>query len=180
MTTLTRETMPAWLTARGYTGIGVEIGVQWGFYSAQLLAEWPTCRMLISVDPWRSQPDCHDGICNLSPAEHEERYVAAVARLAPFGVRSAIWRMDSVDAAALTADGTVDFVYIDGRHDRPCIDDDLAAWWPKVRSGGILAGHDYVMEGPIEVKDAVDEFAADHGVAVEQTAGYASFWIEKP
>ena len=88
--------------------------------------------------------------------------------------------MDSVDAAARTADGTVDFVYIDGRHDRPCIDDDLAAWWPKVRSGGILAGHDYVMEGPIEVKDAVDEFAADHGVAVEQTAGYASFWIEKP
>lgn len=42
-----------------------------------------------------------------------------------------------------------------GRHDYAGIKEDLNAWWPRVCSGGILAGHDYTDSG---VARAVGEF----------------------
>jgi hypothetical protein len=54
-------------------------------------------------------------------------------------------------------DGEVDFVYIDGDHGFDAVKADISAWWPKVKNGGILAGHDYCgMQAG--VKSAVDEF----------------------
>lgn len=58
------------------------------------------------------------------------------------------------EAAAI--DGPVDFVYIDAAHDYESVKADIAAWWPKVKPGGILAGHDYCEAWP-GVKKAVDE-----------------------
>ena len=50
---------------------------------------------------------------------------------------------------------------------------DLAAWWPKIIIGGILAGHDYkdscVRSNLVEVKRAVTHFAFQHGVKVMET-----------
>lgn len=37
----------------------------------------------------------------------------------------------------------LDFVFIDADHDYENCRDDIAAWLPKVRKGGIIAGHDY-------------------------------------
>jgi len=36
-----------------------------------------------------------------------------------------------------------DFVYIDGNHDYDCVKQDIELYYPKVRSGGILGGHDF-------------------------------------
>jgi hypothetical protein len=44
--------------------------------------------------------------------------------------------------------------------------DDLAAWYPKVRSGGVLAGHDYHWPG---VSRAVREFARAKGLKRPRT-----------
>ncbi len=41
------------------------------------------------------------------------------------------------------ADGSIDFVMIDGSHDYERVAEDIAAWRPKVRPGGILAGDDF-------------------------------------
>ena len=35
-------------------------------------------------------------------------------------------------------------MFIDARHSYDAVLEDLNAWWPKIRPGGILAGHDYV------------------------------------
>lgn len=40
-------------------------------------------------------------------------------------------------------DNTLDAVFIDGAHDAENVAFDLRAWYPKVKSGGIIAGHDY-------------------------------------
>ncbi|PNH09787.1 hypothetical protein TSOC_003561, partial [Tetrabaena socialis] len=40
--------------------------------------------------------------------------------------------------------GLVDFVYVDARHDYCGVTEDLELYWPKVRSGGVMAGHDYL------------------------------------
>ena len=52
-------------------------------------------------------------------------------------------RMTSLQAVQQFADESLDFVFIDGSHEYQDIKDDINAWLPKVKRGGILAGHDY-------------------------------------
>lgn len=49
----------------------------------------------------------------------------------------------SVDAAKDIPANSLDFVYIDANHRSPWIDEDIQIWSKKVRSGGIVGGHDY-------------------------------------
>jgi hypothetical protein len=66
-------------------------------------------------------------------------------------------RKTSLDAALLYADESVDVVFIDACHEYECVKADIAAWLPKVKSGGYLAGHDYPWSAGDAVKRAVDE-----------------------
>lgn len=67
----------------------------------------------------------------------------------------------SVRAARLFSDGSVDFAFVDGDHRPESVRADIEAWWPKVKPGGVLAGHDYDHHWP-ELKAAVtDHFGRD-------------------
>lgn len=68
----------------------------------------------------------------------------------------------SVVAATRFAPHSLDFVYIDANHSAPHPANDIAAWLPKIKPGGIIAGHDYKL--PFEgVINAVDEaFGGPH------------------
>jgi hypothetical protein len=48
----------------------------------------------------------------------------------------------SIIAATRFDIGELDMVFIDGAHDYDSVYSDLTAWWPRVKDGGILAGHD--------------------------------------
>jgi predicted alpha/beta hydrolase family esterase len=50
----------------------------------------------------------------------------------------------------------LDFVFIDADHKYESVKADIAAWLPKVRPGGHIAGHDYHSDWP-GVQKAVDE-----------------------
>ena len=52
-------------------------------------------------------------------------------------------QMKSCMAANLVADDSLDFVFIDADHSYESVLDDIILWYPKVKSGGIIAGHDY-------------------------------------
>jgi predicted O-methyltransferase YrrM len=68
-------------------------------------------------------------------------------------------KMTSVDAAKTYSDNSLDFVFLDAEHDYHFVKPDILAWLPKVKIGGIFAGHDYFAP-PGEttgVKYAVDE-----------------------
>jgi hypothetical protein len=54
---------------------------------------------------------------------------------------------DSAGAAAYFADRSLDFVFIDASHDFDGVRRDVAAWLPKVRMGGVFAGHDAACPG---------------------------------
>ena len=43
-------------------------------------------------------------------------------------------------------DGQLDFIYVDARHDYLGALQDMLLWWPLLRCGGIMAGHDYVTQ----------------------------------
>ena len=82
--------------------------------------------------------------------------------------------MLSVEAAVKFEDISVDFVFIDGAHDYPNVRADLCAWLPKVKSGGVIAGHDYGDGWPM-VRVAVQEVLSYHNVK-ERLDGV--FWYE--
>jgi hypothetical protein len=169
-----RDEVPHLLNARGLTGDAVEIGVKRGRYSEYVLKRWRG-RRLISVDPWQeADPEEYVDHANVGQDLHERFFRETQQRLAPFGSRSEIWRTTSVEASNRVEDRTLDFVYIDARHDYESVLEDLRAWYPKLRPGGILAGHDYVdgefPQGIFGVKSAVDEFAKELGLQVHATS----------
>lgn len=182
----TRWEFPYIMNVLGLTGEGVEVGVLYGNYSAYLLRTWKG-RRLYSVDPWAHFADSgYIDINNHSNEKFEEIHARAVEQLAPFGDRSRIVREPSPEAAAQFRDGQFDFVFIDAQHQYLGAKKDLEAWWPKVRPGGILAGHDYLdgllPEGDFGVKSAVDEFARQRGLRVRAShePKFISFFIVRP
>jgi len=46
-------------------------------------------------------------------------------------------------AASMYSDGMLDFVYVDADHHYENVCKDIMAWIPKLKKGGIMAGHDY-------------------------------------
>ena len=179
----TRLELPHILNARKLFGEGAEIGVQKGEFSQAILQTWRGKR-LYSIDPWRRwNEDVYDDVSNVSQAEQDSRCQETIERLSPFGERSNVMRMTSQEAAASFADGQLDFVYIDAQHHYEAVRDDLKRWYPKVKAGGFLAGHDYLdgqdPAGAFGVRSAVDEFASAEGLrcAVSREKLYASWFI---
>lgn len=50
---------------------------------------------------------------------------------------------DSLSAARLFGDASIDWVHLDARHDYAGLSADIRAWLPKVKPGGWLSGDDY-------------------------------------
>lgn len=66
----------------------------------------------------------------------------------------------SVEATKDFENDSLDFVYIDADHFYGTVKEDLEAWGPKVKEGGILCGHDYQpIYEPHKVARAVQEYA---------------------
>jgi hypothetical protein len=169
----TRVELPELLNRRGLLGRGAEVGVKLGFFSDHLLSQWRG-QQLISIDPWlHDDPDSYVDTGNVQQGEQETYYRTTLDLLAKYGERSSVWRMTSLEAAERIADNELDFVYIDARHDYHSVREDLETWLPKVRPGGILAGHDYLdgefPEGRFGVKSAVDEVFGRYGLTVHST-----------
>ena len=52
-------------------------------------------------------------------------------------------RMDSLEASKRFADESLDFIFIDANHVYDAVLLDIALWFPKLKKGGHIAGHDY-------------------------------------
>lgn len=118
----------------------------------------------------------NDDVCPVQTADEvKASYAAAKSVQTRYSARAEIWHMDSLSAARLMPD-PVDFVFIDADHRYGPVLDDCCAWWPKVKPGGWIGGHDYGQHetGP-EVVRAVDHFASMHGLQVETDAFFTWF-----
>jgi hypothetical protein len=69
----------------------------------------------------------------------------------------------SLDAVNSFPDQSLDFVFIDASHEYEDVKNDIIAWFPKVKVGGVLAGHDYYENNDFApgVKMAVNEIFRD-------------------
>lgn len=128
--------------------VGVEVGVWKGDLSAKLLKRVRPKKLLL-VDPWLFDPrfagSLFGGASAKSQADMDmiwrkvcKRFATEIAQ----GIVS-VHRSSSVEFAGSVAAETLDWVYIDGNHTYEYVLEDLRAWYPKVRPGGLVAGDDY-------------------------------------
>lgn len=81
---------------------------------------------------------------------------------------------DSLKVAREFKDGELDLVFLDADHTYKAVKKDIAAWWPKIKKGGILAGHDFSLRHIGVVNAVVEKF--EHSVNTGQDH---TWWVKK-
>ncbi len=158
-----KDDIPSWLVHNRMKKL-CEVGVHQGRNLRKLLATGPT--LMVAVDIWSD-----DGVQSHNdtghPQERLDKYYADALSLRATNECLLVMREYSVKAAEVFPREHFDFVYIDADHTYEAVRDDVRAWWPKVRMGGVLSGHDYTKahqptQVPFGVIQAVDEFVAEN------------------
>jgi len=163
-----RKRFSVFLNHCGLTGIAAEIGTHRAAFAVRFLQSWKG-KLLCCIDPWTG------GQFDAGPVTQDERdeyYAKAMKALRPYEDRVKVMRTTSREASLQFDSNYFDFIYIDANHQYSSVWEDLTLWWPKLRSGGFLAGHDIVMPnaafGGCEhwVQSAVMKFAEHNGLEV--------------
>src|SRR5690606_24414 len=161
--------------------IGVEVGVWRGENAEGMLRARPNLHLSL-IDPYRTgepgTPWMESG--STMPSRPQSDYDAALeqclARIEPYADRATIVRRPSVDAAADYQDASIDFAYLDGDHSYEGCLADIRAWWPKVRPGGWIGGHDYARAQRGGVAEAVAAFFQH----LPEVDAHATWFVRKP
>jgi hypothetical protein len=134
--------------------VGAEIGVYKGD-NAEFILQLVNPKILYLIDPWNNFMDI-----NSNEIIGYTQYIIAQERLKEYGNKRLLKRT-SLEASNLFSAEEFDFVYIDADHNYESVKQDINLWFPKVKRGGVLAGHDYhfTMEGVVK---AVNEFCSDN------------------
>lgn len=118
----------------------VEVGSWTGFSTALLANEIQGKGKVFTVDHWEGNPGTPTG----RDASLRDVYGVFKSNLIRIGVWDTVYPlvMDSETASTIFKDGMLDFVFIDADHRYESIKQDIKLWLPKLKKGGILAGHD--------------------------------------
>lgn len=173
--------------------LGAEIGVHRGATSGLLLAEFPRL-VLYMVDPWSAYEtddpyrQSGDACSRFTTTQQQQNREAAELATDFARHRRLVLQLTSVAAAAQMRDAPrgarqpFDFAFIDGDHTLEAVRQDIAAWWPLVRPGGLLCGHDIDhprdRRGVWGVRLAVEEHERASGVRFGVLG--SCWWFVKP
>ncbi len=142
---------------------GAEIGVGEGEFSAEIASACPGLT-LFAIDPWKEYSDPKKANRNCKSQEYQnKRRDKAIVKLRQYD-NCTILEQSSMEALVGFKDDSLDFAYIDGNHNFDYVIQDIIGWSKKVKSGGIMACHDYHwFKGP-HVKEAVDVYLKCHEI----------------
>jgi len=157
---------------------GAEIGVAEGKFS-EIMCKKIQGLNLYCIDPWVQIKDNKRSM-DIGRNLAEQRYKEATERLK--GFKTELIRKTSLDAVSAFIPGHFDFVYIDGAHNFDYVMTDIIEWSKRVRSGGIVAGHDYYRFRNAGVVQAVDIYTYMHKIdewfiTDERTPTW--FWVKE-
>ena len=107
---------------------------------------------VIAIDTWAGSKDPQD-LTN-SMAKTEDIYATFMKNVGSFPNLKTI-RKFSVDAAKDFEDGSIPFFFLDAGHSEEEVTEDIKAWLPKIKKGGIFAGDDYLPNTWMGVCEAV-------------------------
>jgi len=176
---------------------GVEIGVDKGEFAVHFLQN-TKIKKYFCIDTWQDNfgSDHVRKGCDGKYFDNNGnvRYNQASNNLKKYidENRAVMMRMTSTQAALYFKKETIDFCYIDGDHSLEGVYADIKAWLPKIKVGGIIAGHDY-KDGPrsgitgynggqldYKIKTVVDYYCQRYGHKLNITGGrILSWWFVK-
>jgi len=134
----------------------VEVGAWKGASTSYLAVEAQHKKLRIDVvDTWSGSQEHKD----MSDIRENSLFGTFIDNLRPVINLINPIRTDSVSASKMYADESLDAVFIDADHRYQSVKADILAWMPKVKNGGILAGHDYALvhSGVIHAVDELVE-----------------------
>jgi len=119
--------------------IGIEIGTHQALNAFSIIQNLPI-KKLYMVDPYELYDD---GINDYK--DREKDFEIAFKRMKPYSDRTFFIAKPSEVAQRFfeLAQTPIDFVYIDGAHDYQHVKQDIENYYPFVKSGGVLGGHDF-------------------------------------
>ena len=135
--------------------IGVEIGVSLGLNAESILKEL-NIEKLYLIDIWINYLNSkHD-----KSTESMTKDYKLVLKKFRNNNKIEIIKDYSINAVKNLNDNSLDFVYIDGNHSYQYVYKDIEVWTPKVKIGGVIAGHD-IFNCP-DVFEAVKDFCFEN------------------
>jgi len=153
---------PAFKQLQGRPGlIGAEIGVYEGKNARYYLKELDIKRMFL-IDPYMEYENYVPTTLGLK-ANLERAEKVAHAALGEYAHKIVWIKKKATKAEEAITDGSLDFVYIDGNHSFKSVTEDIMLYYPKLKKGGLLAGHDYDY---LDVKNAVDTWIEYWGLGL--------------
>ena len=151
--------------------IGAEVGVKHGDHAIQML-EYLSIKHLYLIDIWSSWVLQEKNEKYNYKEVPKNDYERIIQRLKPYSNITFI-REESVKAAQQFKDATFDFIYIDGNHNCDSVLADLYVWERKIKSGGVICGHDYKW---YNVKDAIDIYLKLHPRNIQNSDSVRGDW----
>lgn len=190
----TRDKLIEHISMLGIKGIGIEVGVQAGDFSDVILKKWKGCSKLYLMDAWAHQDEkVYVDKANVSDIQQIHLMNTVKIR---FAKEIKLGKVEVIQAFSPAGadefeDNSFDFIYLDADHSYEAVKRDLQAWYPKLISGGVIAGHDYLMDGnwtgdygifgDFGVTKAVKEFAKEKNLIINTTMEFVckSWWTIK-
>ena len=140
-----------------------EVGVERGLNATEM-AQKMNINKLYLIDDYLPYTDYLGGFC---PQEIQDQvYQWMFNNLKPYLDKVVFITKSSILAAKLFDDEFFDFVYIDGNHNYEYVKQDMNAWLPKVKTGGVLGGHDFDPRNITrqDVTEAVKDFTKENNL----------------
>lgn len=160
--------------------VTVELGVAEGLFSRDILEQWKPSKHYL-VDMWESHPELRGDVAS-DQVWHNNNYTNTLKLIAPYK-QAEVLRGPTIRMAQHVKDNSVDIVYVDACHEYEAVKNDIHAWWPKIKKGGVMAFHDY-LSPDYGVNRAVNEWAQQNGLTIidipENDVADAGAYIFKP
>lgn len=163
------------INSLGKNLVGLELGVARAETTAYLLDNCPNIKTYYAVDPWQPYQDWNGPIdANMIGSMK----AAAMSNIADHEKKVKIIEDYSHNAAKKIKDNSLDFIFIDGDHSHEAALFDMTTFWPKVKSGGLFAGHD---AGMATVDKALETFRISHGIEtpINYCPNQCWYWIKQ-
>lgn len=153
----------------------IELGVLNGDFSQMILDNLKPDRLYL-IDPFEINEQKYEG--GLSTAYSTENDYHSVLTRFEDDERVVVNKSYSYDAVK-GCKRIFDFIYIDACHLYECVKQDLNDWFPKLKKGGLMCGHDYTDAYGFGVIQAVDEFCKEHNFEMIIYNNNGSDWALK-
>jgi len=158
--------------------VGAEIGIGAGG-NTKMNLENLNIKKLYLIDSWIKYPDYVEELKNTD--NYALKTVTNGQKLAEINLKpwneKLVWINEKSSIAFNNIkDNELDFVYLDGNHNYKYVLEDITLYWPKLKNGGFMAGHDFIPRFPGVIQAVGEVFGMDYETACSNDRKYNVDW----